>query len=659
MQRSLPTLPLGHSLQGRYQILKKLGAGGYGSVYLAKDARLPGRKVAIKELNDPSPTAQQLFQHEATILASLDHPGLVHVSDFFSEGRSVYLVMDYIDGRDLLEVAVEADTAKKLLPADRVVDWMLQVCEAVAYLHRRNPPIVHRDIKPNNIRLSTSGQAILVDFGIAKIDPKTKTQMMAKAVSEGFSPPEQYAGAGSTNTRSDVYALGATLYCLLTVTPPPDAFARLTQDVTLVPPRRVNKALSETLERVILKAMDLNELLRYQDAGELLGALQQAVGRPVSVLPPIPSPMATPDQPSREVEPVMLKPPGETLCPKCNTLVRQGARYCQKCGTSLISGHPCPQCGTLNRPGARFCSRCRTALAPPASGRKSKPITPQSYLTRGEQYFQSDDFARAAIEYEKAIQGGIVQKAVYANLGKCYFELNRFDDAVTLLETAMRAYPQEAELCGQLALAYIGAQKFSQGIQTLEMACQLDPRNAELASLLVEMYFNIGKHDKGVPILERLLRAYPQNMELRARLAIGYLMINRLREAERMVKELRRSNPNTAALSFLMGMINLKKNNAVAALHDLKKAVRQDPNHALAHYYIGEIYFQQKRWRDALLAYQCSALANPRDADPQASMCMCYIALGDVSEAQAALDRALQIDPNNRLALSIVAELSK
>jgi len=659
MQRSLPTLPLGHSLQGRYQIVKKLGAGGYGSVYLAQDARLPGRQVALKELSDPSPAAQQLFQHEATVLASLNHPGLVRVSDFFAEGRSSYLVMDYIDGRDLLEVAKEADKTNSLLPVGQVVDWILQVCDAVAYLHRLTPPIVHRDIKPNNIRLSTSGQAILVDFGIAKIDPKTKTQKMAKAVSEGFSPPEQYAGAGSTSTCSDVYALGATLYCLLTVTPPPDAFERLTQGVALTPPRRINKTVSDALEQIVLKAMNLNELLRYQDAGEMLVAMQKAMGRPVSSFPVKPSVTPSPIQPALKAQAAMIKSPGETTCPKCNAPVRQGARFCQKCGASLVSGQPCPKCGTLNRPGARFCSQCRTVITAPASGKQPAPINPQKFITQGDRYFQSDDFAKAAAEYEKAIQAGAAQQAVYVNLGRCYLALDRFDDAVTLLEKAVRAHPDDAEICAQLALAYLGAQKFSQGIQTLEMACTLAPRDADLAGMLAELYSKMGKHDKAVPILEKLLRAYPQNEELRARLAVGYLMLNRLAEAERMVKDLQRSNPNATELFFLMGMINFRKNNAKAALRDLQKVIQQDPNHALAHYYIGELYFRQKRWRDALTAYQRSALANPQDADPYASMCMCYLALGNNAEALAALKRAIQIDPNNQLALRIAAELSK
>jgi serine/threonine-protein kinase len=151
--KPLPTLPLGYSLGGgRYKIGKKLGEGGYGSVYLAQDTRLGTRQVAIKELLEPSPEAEKLFAHEAALLSSLNHPGLVRVSDFFGEGRSHYLVMDYIDGRDLLELAIQAEQGKRMLSADKAAAWILQVCEAVAYLHSQRPPVIHRDIKPGNIR---------------------------------------------------------------------------------------------------------------------------------------------------------------------------------------------------------------------------------------------------------------------------------------------------------------------------------------------------------------------------------------------------------------------------------------------------------------------------------------------------------------------------
>jgi serine/threonine-protein kinase len=241
--------------------------------------------------------------------------------------------MDYIDGRDLLDVAIEADKANRLLPVDQVAEWMLHVCEAVVYLHRQTPPIVHRDIKPGNIRLNAAGRAILVDFGIAKIDPKSKTQSMAKAVSVGFSPPEQYAGGGGTDTRSDVYALGATLYCLLTVQSPPDGFDRLMRDAPLVPPSRINHLVSPTLEEVVLKAMSLGIEQRYRDAGEMLAAFRAATERG--------TPLVT-----------------RSVCAHCGHANRSGARFCARCGTPFGAAFTCPACGAAVRSTSRFCPRC-------------------------------------------------------------------------------------------------------------------------------------------------------------------------------------------------------------------------------------------------------------------------------------------------------------
>jgi serine/threonine-protein kinase len=643
---SNPTLPVGHQLSGgRYQILKKLGEGGYGSVYLASDTRLAGRKVAIKELHDPAPAAQQLFQREAALLASLNHAGLVRVSDFFNDGTSHFLVMDYIDGRDLLETALEAEKARRLLPADKVADWILQVCGAVAYLHQLQPPVIHRDIKPANIRLNTQNEAILVDFGIAKIDPKAKTHLMAKAVSLGFSPPEQYAGGGGTDARSDVYALGATMYCLLTVQLPPDGFERLTADKPLPPPRQFNRSLTPALENIVLKAMALNSLQRYQDAGEMLAALRTALGKPAA------APLI-----------VMVPAPSSVTCPQCGTLCRSGAHFCARCrhafGAPVIR---CSACGTPARNGARFCAHCRAPLSAAPGGAPTPPrIDPRQasqHVAQGDQFARAQQFDRAASEYEAAHRLGVETAALYTSLGRCYNQLDRYDDTIDLLEAGARQHSADAALHTQLALAYLGAEKFSQAIQTLELAYQLAPDNDDLALLLTNIYFDMGKQVKALPILEQLHRRQPQHELVRYRLAVGYLMADRLREAEKLIKDLQRANPNLGELSFLMGVLHRKQGNPRQALKDLQAAVQRAPDHALAWYIMGEVFMEQKKWREAIAAYEKSAIANPRDADPHAKLCLCYLALSKPTEAAAALARAVQIDSNNQIAQGIMKAL--
>jgi len=216
------SLVCGQTIQGRYCVVRLLGEGGFGAVYLVQDTRLGGRNLALKESFDSSAEAQKQFQLEANLLASLSHPNLPRVSDYFIEptGRQ-YLVMDFVEGQDLAELIIKRRAS---VTESQALAWMIQVCEAVAYLHGQQPhPIIHRDIKPPNIKITPDGRAVLVDFGIAKVyEPHKGTARIAKAFSPGFSPVEQYTGR--TDARSDVYALGATLYCMLTATVPPDAF---------------------------------------------------------------------------------------------------------------------------------------------------------------------------------------------------------------------------------------------------------------------------------------------------------------------------------------------------------------------------------------------------------------------------------------------------
>ena len=170
-------------MQGRYRIVRLLGEGGYGAVYLVQDMRLDGKNVALKESFDSSPEAQQQFRLEASLLANLSHPNLPRVTDHFIEptGRQ-YLVMDYVEGQDLTDLLLQRQTP---VPERQAVMWMLQICQAVAHLHSQRPnPIIHRDITPPNVKITPAGQAVLVDFGIAKVYiPKKGTARIAKAVS--------------------------------------------------------------------------------------------------------------------------------------------------------------------------------------------------------------------------------------------------------------------------------------------------------------------------------------------------------------------------------------------------------------------------------------------------------------------------------------------
>ena len=263
-------LNTGQVLNNRYRIVKLLGQGGFGAVYRAWDNNLKG-PCALKENLDVSTNAQEQFAREASLLYNLRHPNLPRVTDHFVvAGQGQYLVMDYVEGDDLQSML---DRTPGGLPEDQVLAWIGQICDALGYMHSQNSPVIHRDIKPANIKITPQGQAILVDFGIAKTyDPDLKTIAGARAVTPGYSPPEQY-GAGKTDARTDVYALGATMYALLNGQPPPQSVDLLRQAESLpVLPARLSPHIRAAVER----AMQFNPAMRFQTTAEFKAALQSS-----------------------------------------------------------------------------------------------------------------------------------------------------------------------------------------------------------------------------------------------------------------------------------------------------------------------------------------------------------------------------------------------
>jgi serine/threonine protein kinase/outer membrane protein assembly factor BamB len=302
------TLPKGAILQNRYEILKVLGRGGMGAVYLAQDLRFTGvtRQCAVKEMistaTDPQlrRLAVESFQREANILVELKHPGIPDIYDFFTESIRSYLVMEYVNGEDLEETL---ENSEGMLREETVLDWGIQVCDVLVYLHSKG--IVFRDLKPANIMLrrSTGNKVSLIDFGIAKtFEVGQKGTMIG---TEGYSPPEQYRGVAEP--RGDIYALGATLHHLLTKRDP-----RLEPPFTFheEPVRLLNPAISEETSAVIMKSLEYDPDKRYPSAQAFKDALQAAKRKDRSGLGASAAPTATRMLSDAPSTPVDQPPPG-------------------------------------------------------------------------------------------------------------------------------------------------------------------------------------------------------------------------------------------------------------------------------------------------------------------------------------------------------------
>ncbi len=226
MQSMQTTLPIGTIIRDRYFVEGLLGKGGFGAVYLVRDMRVRQNLFALKELHEPSKQERDRFTFEGEVLKRLDHPALPHIYRTFNDDKNgrAYILMDYIEGINLERLRQQQP--EKRLPLPQVLSLMETIIDAVSYLHHQHPPIIHRDIKPANIIAPKAGNGtVLVDFGIAKEYDPDSTTTAIRHCSPGYGAPEQYSMG--TDTRTDIYGLGATIYALLTGVVPADAFYRM------------------------------------------------------------------------------------------------------------------------------------------------------------------------------------------------------------------------------------------------------------------------------------------------------------------------------------------------------------------------------------------------------------------------------------------------
>lgn len=336
---SQAALAPGTVLTRRYRINELIGSGGYACVYRATDMTF-GYDRAIKEVSDPDKGVRDQFRLEAELLINSRHPNIPHGYHLIEDMGRLFLVMDFVEGKDLEELLNESLTQRgRPLDEAQVLRWAIEICSALDEMHNLRVPVIHRDIKPANIKITPDQRPILIDFGLAKLHHKSNpTMTAAQGVSPGFAPPEQYMAKGRTDARTDIYGLGATLYACLTGKDPPEAPSRLlaqtgstTLGVNLNSLRRLNARVSEETERVVMRALELSPNNRQQTARQLQTELQSSLDHLTGVSS------------------------GEA---------------------TLVMGDVCPRCGTQNRPGAGRCVNCHAPLGAQSPAQRVKSAGP-------------------------------------------------------------------------------------------------------------------------------------------------------------------------------------------------------------------------------------------------------------------------------------------
>ena len=261
-------LQTGDFLKNRYEIIRPLGKGGMGAVYLALDKALD-TEVAVKSNINLNETSGRQFLKEAQLLASLRHPNLPRVIDHFIHGETQYLVMDYIPGKDLDQILREEGPQA----LEKVLSWSKQLGSALTYLHNQDPPVIHRDIKPSNVKITPEGDIFLVDFGLAKASQGSQaTATGAIGYTPGYAPPEQYGGA-HTGPYSDQYSLAATIYKLLTKQQPAESIQILLGNSILTPIKLLAPDLPEHTTNAIMRAMSTQIGERFYSIQDFIQSL--------------------------------------------------------------------------------------------------------------------------------------------------------------------------------------------------------------------------------------------------------------------------------------------------------------------------------------------------------------------------------------------------
>lgn len=374
------SLPPGLIMGGRWQVIRQLGKGGMGAVYLVHDTRLNNRRAALKEMLDRSLTigareeAVDRFNREAETLASLNHANIPHIYDRFMDADRIYMVMEYIDGMDLerlLQKFREAHSGP--LPERVVARYAYQLCSVLEYIHRQTPPTLHRDLKPSNVIFQPSGLVKLIDFGIAKVfNPGSQGTGLG---TQGYAAPEQYKGLAEP--RTDLYALGATVHHLLTDRDPqvetPFDFPKISQ---LAP-------VSPQFEEIVMTLLEMRPENRPHSAGEVRRRLTELYpgihewdeeSCILQLVGARPRPVTRSLQASAVAEPAAA-----VQAPPAPAPAVAGPKFCTNCGNPLL-------------PGAKFCTNCGNtlkALAPlkvPAHMTGSQPLEVLAFDDTGEPY---------------------------------------------------------------------------------------------------------------------------------------------------------------------------------------------------------------------------------------------------------------------------------
>ncbi len=613
------SLPNGAILDNRYRILELLGEGGMGSVYKAENQRMPGPLWAIKELlieafADPRELREAVdrFEKESTLMGQLTilpHPRLPRVIDRFTENGRYYFIMEFVPGKSLDRML---EDAKAPLPERQVVECAIQVCEALTFIHSQTPPVILRDLKPGNIMITPQGDVKLIDFGIARIwkpGQKSNTENLGTMT---YASPEHLGQTGQTDARSDMYSLGATMFHLLTneeptpLDPPPPGTLRAR-----------NPAISQRVEEIIIKAMELDPNRRFQSASAMQTALQSCLSAPVAAshqqasvnhaqaAPATPSPGAT-----------LVVPVDAKICPSCGYLNRATAKFCK------VDGKPLPN------DNASMASAVQNARRSAAAGKPAMNAAPAAAAARvnvnqntkradalydqGLRDYNNGKYQQALTCIREALQLDQPTYARYYKLGETYRRLNQLADAIATFQKAANLRPGY-DAYFQIGLAQRDMKQFSAAVAAFTQARKFEPQNPAVACQLGIL----AMEQNDYMTAERELRA---GLQLQSR---HYL------------------------LRYSLGQLFNREQRWDEAITELQEAKQLSPAQAEAWHELGKAFFGARRYPEAVDALRNARELGLASADIYRLSAQSYEKMSNRKQAREFAKKALLLNPND------------
>jgi len=552
-------LQTGQVFNNRYKIISVLGEGGFGAVYKVWDDNLQ-RHCAIKENLQVSPEAQKQFKREAIMLANLNHPHLVRVTDYFiipKQGQ--YLVMDYVEGNNL-EMLLE-DRGKPFL-VEQALTWINQICDALIYIHNQNPPIIHRDIKPANIRVTPQGIAVLVDFGLAKtFDVGMQTSMGARGLTPHFAAPEQY-GMGGTDAQSDIYSLGVTLYCLLTYSVPPDSVEIMVGNVENPPPAKIiNKNIPNEISNALESAMQIRRTERYKSVGDFRNALYKE---------------------NKGFAQTQLDP-----------LVKN-VQYYLDLGRSL----------TLQNRLQEAEEVYRKAINVDPNNAETLTLL-GAFLVIQNRLAEAEDFCLKAIQVNPKFEGS------YPVLGEIFLKQNRYIEAEKAFCRAIQINPNDADVFNNLGVIFKKQNRLKEAKEAFQNAIKVDSNNTNA-------YHNLGMLLEMQNCLQEAEDSYQKAIQTNPNSAVTYYHLgellfrrNHVKESEDFYRKAIMINPDYVNAYIDFGVLLQTQNRMEEAEEVYRKAIQLDPISAVSYDNLGTLFHNQNRLKEAEESYRMAIDLDP------------------------------------------------